>query len=62
MNVAYRNTTCKSVSTSVRKSKGIKDEYIVGDILICKVRLQLYKHVCDNNFKYNVTKVTYIYI
>jgi hypothetical protein len=42
-NVAYRNATCKSVSLKVRKLKGIKEEYVVGDILICRVRFQLKK-------------------
>ena len=46
----------------VRTSKGIKDEYIVGDILICRVRFQLYKHIFNKNFKYKVTKVTDTYI
>ena len=50
-NVAYRNATCKSVSLKVRKMKGIKEEYIVGDILICRVRFQLKNTVFNKNFR-----------
>lgn len=57
-NVAYRNATCKSVSLKVRKMKGIKEEYIVGDILICRIRFQLKKTVFNKNFKYVVSDVS----
>ena len=58
-NVAYRNATCKSVSLRVRKMKGIKEEYIVGDILICRVRFQLKKTVF-NKKKSNMLYLTFL--
>ena len=58
-NVAYRNATCKSVSLKVRKMKGIKEEYIVGDILICRVRFQLTKTVFNKKIKYVVSDVSH---
>ena len=57
-NVAYKNTTCKNVSLKVRKIKGIKQEYILGDILICRVRFQHKKTIFNKNYKYVVSGIS----
>ena len=36
----------------------IQDEYIEGDILICRKRFTLYKHVFNTSFKFIVTKLS----
>ena len=57
-NVAYKNSTCFAVSLKVRKNLKIQDEYVEGDILICRKRFTLYKQVFNTNFKFTVTKVS----
>ena len=47
-NIAYTNKTCKEVSKKIRYMKGIKDEYIVGEELICR------KYIKTNGKKFNV--------
>ena len=33
-NIAYTNTTCREVSSKMRKMKGIEDEYVIGEYVI----------------------------
>ena len=47
-NIAYTNNTCKKVSKKIRDMKGIKDEYIIGEYLICR------KYTKTNGKKFNV--------
>ena len=47
-NIAYTNNTCKKVSKKIRDMKGIKDEYIEGEDLICR------KYTKTNGKKFNV--------
>ena len=47
-NIAYTNNTCRKVSKKIRDMKGIQDEYIVGEFLICR------KYTKTNGKKFNV--------
>ena len=47
-NIAFTNYTCKKVSKKIRDMKGIKDEYIIGEEVICR------KYIKTKGKKFNV--------
>ena len=47
-NIAYTNKTCREVSSRMRKMKGIEDEYVTGEEVICR------KYVKNKGMKFNV--------
>ena len=47
-NIAYTNKTCREVSSRMRKMKGIEDEYVIGEEVICR------KYVKNKGMKFNV--------
>ena len=57
-NIAYRNTTCASVSTQVRGDLlGRKEPYEVGEVLVCRSWFRMKKEVFHVNYEYEITKV-----
>ena len=56
INIAYRNDTCKKASKTIREKNGIKDDYIVGEKLLCNTYLKLDNGKCNVNFEYEVLK------
>ena len=50
-NIAFLNTTCKNVSNETRKIENRKDEYEVGEFLICR-EYTTTTSVFNVNFKY----------
>ena len=49
-NIAYKNETCKNVSSAIRKKLNKVDDYEVGEILICR----RYIHVKKTNVKFQI--------
>ena len=47
-NIACTNKTCREVSSRMRKMKGIEDEYVIGEEVICR------KYVKNKGMKFNV--------
>ena len=47
-NIAFTNHTCKEVSMRIRQMKGIEDEYVVGEEVICR------KYIKTKGKKFNV--------
>ena len=47
-NIAFTNNTCKKDSKKIRDMKGIKDEYIIGEEVICR------KYIKTKGKKFNV--------
>ena len=47
-NIAYTNKTCREVSSRMRKMKGIEDEYVIGEEVICR------KYVKNKGTTFNV--------
>ena len=57
-NIAYRNSTCQSVSNYVRSEILKKtNAYEVGEILVCRQWLKLKKVVFNVNYEYTITAV-----
>jgi hypothetical protein len=56
-NIAYQNTTCNAVSRQVRKMLGKKDEYEVGEKLICKTYFKYNGANINKNFEFIIDKV-----
>ena len=56
-NIAYLNDTCKNVASEIRKLENRKDEYEVGEFLICREYTKTPEAVFNVNFKY---KIVYI--
>ena len=50
-NIAFLNTTCKNVSNEIRKLETRKDEYEVGEFLICREYTKTKTSVLNVNFK-----------
>ena len=47
-NIAYTNKTCREVSNKIRKMKGIENEYVIGEEVICR------KYIKTKGKKFNV--------
>eukprot|EP00438_Fugacium_kawagutii_P000596 Skav236168 [mRNA] locus=scaffold298:273670:276849:+ [translate_table: standard] len=56
-NIAYTNATCKKVSREIRKMKNIKDEFILGDLMICRNYMKTKHAVFNVNITYEITKI-----
>ena len=53
-NIAYRNTTCKTVAKNVRHLLKKKKEYEVGEVLICRKWFKLDKVTFNINYEYKI--------
>lgn len=49
-NIAYTNNTCTEVSKKIRDMKGIKEEYIIGELLICRKYMKINKQKFNTNY------------
>ena len=55
-NVAYRNATCEKVSKRVRSELlQKKEEYCVGEVLVCRTYFKIKKQVFNVNYEYKIT-------
>lgn len=55
-NVAYRNATCEKVSKRVRSELlQKKEEYCVGEVLVCRTYFKIRKQVFNVNYEYKIT-------
>ena len=55
-NVAYRNATCEKVSKRVRgELLQKKEEYCVGEVLVCRTYFKIKKQVFNVNYEYKIT-------
>ena len=57
-NIAYTNNTCKEVSKKIRDIKGIKEKYIIGELLMCRKYIKIEKQKFNTNYKYEVIGVS----
>ena len=55
-NIAFLNDTCKNVSREIRKLENRKDEYEVGEFLICReyTKINKFKSVFNVNFQHEI--------
>ena len=56
-NVAYTNETCRKVSQHIRKERGIEEEYVVGDEVICRVYTRYWISKFNVNLKFKITEI-----
>ena len=56
-NVAYTNETCRKVSQHIRKERGISEEYVVGDEVICRVYTRYWVSKFNVNLKFRITEI-----
>ena len=56
-NVAYTNETCRKVSQHIRKERGINEEYVVGDEVICRVYTRYWMSKFNVNLKFKITEI-----
>ena len=56
-NIAYLNDTCKNVASEIRKLEKRKDEYEVGEFLICREYTKTQTSVFNVNFKYKIVHI-----
>ena len=56
-NIAYENKTCKSVSNTIRQKLGKKDDYEVGETLVCREHCILKDGVLNVNFEFKIIEV-----
>ena len=56
-NIAYENKTCKIVSNHIRKLLNKKDEFEIGDVMICKEYSKIKCFVFNVNFRYTIVKM-----
>ena len=56
-NVAYTNETCRKVSQHIRKERGINEEYVVGDEVICRVYTRYWISKFNVNLKFRITEI-----
>eukprot|EP00438_Fugacium_kawagutii_P012227 Skav223953 [mRNA] locus=scaffold798:243805:247131:- [translate_table: standard] len=56
-NIAYLNDTCKNVSREIRKLENRRDEYEVGECLICREFTKTTQANFNVNFKYEIVSV-----
>ena len=61
-NIAYKNATCKEVSTSIRTLLGKSDEYEIGEKLICREYFKSLKTTYNVNYEYEITDVNEKYL
>ena len=57
-NIAYKNDTCSSVSKTVRISQNRKDDFDIGETLVCRKYLKTDKQTFNVNYEYNIVKVS----
>ena len=53
-NIAFKNSTCELVAKRVRKSLGKKDDYEVGEKLVCRKYLKLKNVKFNVNFEFTI--------
>ena len=56
-NVAYTNETCRKVSQHIRKERGINEEYVVGDEVVCRVYTRCGTSKSNVNLKFKITGI-----
>ena len=56
-NIAYTNKTCREVSSRMRKMKGIEDEYVIGEEVICRKYAKNKGMKFNVNFKFRVSNI-----
>ena len=56
-NIAFLNTTCKNVSNEIRKLENRKDEYEVGEFLICREYTKTKTSVFNVIFKHKIVHI-----
>jgi len=56
-NIAYRNSTCESVASTVRNTLKKKTDYEVGEVLVCRKYLKVKGLKCNINFEYVVKAI-----
>ena len=56
-NIAYLNDTCKNVASEIRKFENRKDEYEVGEFLICREYTKILISIFNVNFKYKIVHI-----
>ena len=56
-NIAFLNNTCKNVSNEIRKLENRKDEYEVGEQLICREYTTTETSVFNVNFEYKIVHI-----
>ena len=56
-NIAYTNETCRKVSQHIRKERGINEEYVVGDEVICRVYTRYGASKFNVNLKFKITEI-----
>ena len=54
-NIAYMNSTCKLVSSHIRKKLNKKNEYELGEYLICREYTKLKDGTLNVNFQFKIT-------
>jgi hypothetical protein len=56
-NIAYKNSTCVSVSAKVREKLKMKEEYEVGEMIVCRKFLKVKKSTLHVNFEYEIDQI-----
>ena len=56
-NIAYTNKTCREVSSKMRKMKGIEDEYVIGEEVICRKYVKNKGTKFNVNFKFRISNI-----
>ena len=56
-NIAYTHKTCREVSSRMRKMKGIEDEYVIGEYLICRKYVKNKSTKFNVNFKFRISNI-----
>ena len=56
-NIAYTNKTCREVSSKMRKMKGIEDEYVIGEYVICRKYIKNKGTKFNVNFKFRISNI-----
>ena len=56
-NIAYTNKTCREVSSRMKKMKGIDDEYVVGEEVICRKYIKTKGKKFNVNFKFRIVNI-----
>ena len=56
-NIAFTNNTCKRVSKRIRDMKGIKEEYIIGEEVICRKYIKTKGKKFNVNIKYKISDI-----
>ena len=56
-NIAYLNDTCKEVSNEIRRRQNRKNEYDIGEVVICREYLKTTTYKCQVNFRYIISEI-----